>query len=268
MLHTSRDLTSYLVQARDDSCGEIKDLLFDDGTWNVRYMAIDTGNWLPGRKVIIPPHELDPAQFSRDTMHVSLTRRQIENSPPLETDKPVSRQHELKIHGHYRWQPYWTGDVPPGESPQPIEESDLPEESNVARASEDIEPEGDPHLRSINELRDYRIEGTQGRVGKVHDIIVDDGSWMVRHFVVDLDPSVDRSSADESSLRIVPVENVERVEWDQFSVFLDANAEFIRQSPEFDPTLALDQAFDRAMRAVRNRQEKDKRMVPGQDFPS
>ena len=35
--------------------GEVDDLYFDDEDWAIRYLVVDTGGWLSGRKVLISP---------------------------------------------------------------------------------------------------------------------------------------------------------------------------------------------------------------------
>jgi hypothetical protein len=87
--------------------GKVKDFYFDDQHWTVRYLVADTGNWLPGRQVLISPHALVAAIKEDEHIAVDLTRRQIEDSPSLASDKPVSRQFEEAYYAHYGWPSYW-----------------------------------------------------------------------------------------------------------------------------------------------------------------
>ena len=97
------------MRATDGSIVQINDFLFDDEAWTIRWAVIDTGTWLPGRKVLLPPAELGRPDVMQREIPVDLTREQIEGSPSLETDAPVSRRMEGEIYGYYGWQPYWGG---------------------------------------------------------------------------------------------------------------------------------------------------------------
>ena len=87
--------------AEDGEIGRCKDFLFDDEKWTIRYMVADTRKWLPGRKVLISPMSLGAVDWSSRHFQVELTRRQVEDSPPLEEDAPVSRQYEM-IYAFFR----------------------------------------------------------------------------------------------------------------------------------------------------------------------
>jgi hypothetical protein len=99
MWRSSR-LIGYGMRATDGSIGQINDFLFDEEAWTIRWAVIDTGSWLPGRKVLLPPAELGRPDVMRREIPVDLTREQIEGSPSLETDAPVSRRMEGEIYGY------------------------------------------------------------------------------------------------------------------------------------------------------------------------
>jgi hypothetical protein len=94
MLHSIKQLQGTKLGASDGVIGQLKDFYFDDRNWVVRYLVADTGNWLPGRKVLLTPHALDRLDPAGDLLSVRLTRKQIEDSPSMESHKPVSRQYE------------------------------------------------------------------------------------------------------------------------------------------------------------------------------
>lgn len=96
--------------ATDGEIGHVKDFYFDDQNWAVRYLVADTGSWLTGRQVLISPHSLGLLDHQVKLLHVKLTRSQIENSPSIETHKPVSRQYEEEYYRYYDWPFYWQGD--------------------------------------------------------------------------------------------------------------------------------------------------------------
>lgn len=104
----------YTVLAADGDIGEAHDFNFHDDTWFIRYLPVDTDHWLPGRKVLVPPRALRKPNRAGFTFPVALTREQVEKSPDIDTDKPVSRQHELDLHNNFSWPFYWIEPGPGG----------------------------------------------------------------------------------------------------------------------------------------------------------
>src|SRR5690349_16927612 len=89
------ELTGFSVSATDGEIGSINDILFDDTSWRVRYLVIRSGGWLDEQMVLVVPHAFMSADLTERTMHLSLSREQIQQSPAIETDPPVYRQQEL-----------------------------------------------------------------------------------------------------------------------------------------------------------------------------
>ncbi len=58
MLFAVSGLMGCAVQASDGEAGAVKDFLFDDQTWKIRWMVVDAGHWLPGRRVFSTPRLL------------------------------------------------------------------------------------------------------------------------------------------------------------------------------------------------------------------
>src|SRR5580692_9622620 len=110
MLRSLRQLSGNHLGASDGDIGHVKDFYFDDQTWAVRYVVADTGKWLTGREVLLTPHAFSASQPAGKTLFVNLTRKQIEDSPAMETHKPVSRQYEEEYYRYYGWPYYWKGD--------------------------------------------------------------------------------------------------------------------------------------------------------------
>ena len=101
MLRNVKDLRGYRIRASDGVIGKVDDFYFDDETWAIRYLVVDTGTWLSGRKVLISPIALGHAGWMGRQLPVALTRAQVERSPDIDTKKPVSRQHEAQYLGYY-----------------------------------------------------------------------------------------------------------------------------------------------------------------------
>src|ERR1700752_1491790 len=149
MLSSIKKLYRKTLDASDGVIGHVKDFYFDDQQWVVRYVTADTGSWLPGRLVLISPHGFGYFNEDSDRLSVILTRKQIENSPPIELHKPVSRQYEEEYHRFYGWPTYWVGGGRWGVGGFPSSVPDLAMKASLANELHDDE---DPHLRSTHAL--------------------------------------------------------------------------------------------------------------------
>jgi PRC-barrel domain len=84
LLHkTSRMLGCHLV-ADDGEVGHVDDLLVEEGTWAVRYLVIDTSNWIGGKTVLISVGVISGMDSSSRTIRAQLTRAQVKASPSID----------------------------------------------------------------------------------------------------------------------------------------------------------------------------------------
>jgi len=103
MLSKAKTLTGYKLHSLDGEIGKVKEFYFDDHHWTIRYLVADTGNWLTGRQVLISPYALVAVSQEEQHIVINLTKKQIEDSPSLNSDRPVSRRFEEAYYGYYGW---------------------------------------------------------------------------------------------------------------------------------------------------------------------
>jgi sporulation protein YlmC with PRC-barrel domain len=221
MLHKTKTLEGYKLDSLDGEIGHVQGFYFDDQHWTIRYLIADTGNWLSGRQVLISPYALVAAIKEEEHIAVALTKKQIENSPPLNSDKPVSRQFEESFYGYYGWPTYWGGSAMWGYSPYLIRDRER------WRKSSQQEKAWDPHLRSTRDVSGYHIEAADGEIGHVEDFVIDDETWAIRYLIVNT------SNWWTGKKVLVSPQWIERVSWDESKVFIKLTREAIKQSPEF-----------------------------------
>ena len=226
MLRSVKQLYGDKLDASDGEIGHVKDFYFDDQNWAVRYVVADTGSWLPGRQVLISPHAFGSLHQAGKLLVVNLTRKQIENSPSIESHLPVSRQYEEEYYRYYGWPYYWQGDGLWGLSGFPILElpaKPLPSEPAVAFGPQ---PErADAHLRSTQAVDGYHLQASDGIIGHVCDFMMDDENWAIRQLVVKIGH---RFSGKEVEL---PASSVQGISWDESKVFVNLTREAVEQSP-------------------------------------
>jgi hypothetical protein len=236
MLRSIKQFQGDKLGASDGEIGHVKDFYFDDQNWAVRYVVADTGSWLPGRQVLISPRAFRRLLQLEKVLRVKLTKKQIEDSPAIETHKTVSRQYEEEYHRHYGWPFYWQGDALWGMSDVPFME--LPSGPPPADPTPAHGPHGksaDAHLRGTQALTGYAIQGTDGVAGHICDFMMDGQSWQICELVV---KTGHRFSGKEVR---IPTSKVNRVSYDQSTVFLNMTKEAIEQSspPDLAPVSAL-----------------------------
>lgn len=237
MLHSANTLKGYKLDSLDGEMGRVQDLYFDDGYWTVRYLVADTGNWLSGRQVLISPHALVAAIKDEQHIAVDLTKKQIEESPPISADNPVSRQNELDYYRHYGWGTYWGGPLAWGAYPYPYPAL-APAPKEVEPPAVEEEKQSDSHLRSAEELDGYHIQATDDEIGHVEDFIIDDVTWAIRYLIVDT-----RNWWPGKKVLISP-EWLDHVSWVESKMFVKLTRDAIKQAPEYSDVSSLNREYE------------------------
>ncbi|HQR34949.1 MAG TPA: PRC-barrel domain-containing protein [Blastocatellia bacterium] len=107
-LRSTQEVASYNIAAMDGEIGHIKDFILEDDSWTIRYLAIDTRNWLSGKKVLVSPQWVSSVDWAQGKVHVNLSREGIKESPEYEHSKLISREYEQQLYQHYRQPDYWS----------------------------------------------------------------------------------------------------------------------------------------------------------------
>ena len=238
MKYSIKHLKGYAIGTTDDDIGEVDDFYFDDESWTVRYLVAETGGWFSNRKVLISLFALGKVDLARERLNVALTKKQVEESPSIDTDKPVSRQHEASYSDYYRYPYYWGGPYLWGPITAPRLAGAAQKRNEEARA--DREEANDLHLRSANKVSDYHIEATDGDIGHVEDFIVDGETWEIRYMVVDT------TNWWAGKKVLVAPQWIGRVSWSDSKVYIDLPRETIKNGPEYHPD-ALNRKYEETL---------------------
>src|SRR5918999_517555 len=238
MLRRVESLRRFSIGAKDGEIGKVVEFFFDDAKWTIRYLVADTGGWLSGRKVLISPIFFGAVDWDSHRFNVNLTREQVENSPSIDTDRPVSRQHESSYHDYYNYPYYWAGAglwepiaLPSGDA-QPAAAGPVAAALRQQSDSEDI------HLRSTKDIAGSYIETNDGDLGHVQDFIIDDQNWVIRYLLIDTS-----NWWPGKKVLISPEWVNDMVETDS-RVYVDLSQEQIKTSPEYDETTVLDRDYE------------------------
>lgn len=220
-----RKLETAEVRARDGVVGRIDDLLFDDATWTVRYVVVDTGRWLASRRVLLAPHTINGHAADTNRVTVDLTQDQIRTSPEASSDE-VTREHEARLHEHYRWPVYWAP------LHTPFAADAIPPPAAFERPAPRVpsaEVGNDPHLRSARHVRGYRLAATDGAIGTAEDFLLEPQSWRIVFLVVDTNGWLPGGKI------LLEPHTVERVSWTESRIFVNEERAVVKTHPPYSP---------------------------------
>jgi uncharacterized protein YrrD len=225
MVFSLRSMIGYPIRANDGDLGTVLDFYFDDVTWTIRYMVAETGTRPSGRKVLISLVALGKPDWKSRTFSVNLTCDQVRNSPDINTEMPVYRQHEVELHEYYQWPRYWEGGYGGtfGITPFPLFENNSGKESSGSKQV------GDPHLRSTHNVTGCHILATDGGVGYVGDFVVDGETWTLRDLVVNTGKWLPGKKV------LISPAWIKSFNLADSSICIDRSREAVKNCPEFDP---------------------------------
>jgi len=247
MLRRLKELEGYAIRATDGVIGQVTDFLFEDESWAVRYLIVYTGNWLSNRTVLISPIAIGQPIWSNRTLRVPMTMEQVRNSPDVDTNKPVSRQYELGYFDYYGYRPYfWGASALWGASDYPgaLQAGAGRGESGVephtvaadrARVAHEIDQHrnDDPHLRSANAVMHYHAEASDGGIGHVQGLLIDEETWAIRYLIVDT------SNWWPGHRVLIAPQWIRGVSWSERRVSLNLTRESVRGSPPYNSAASL-----------------------------
>lgn len=262
MLHSVQSILGFTIGATDGEIGKVKDVYFDSKTWKVRYLVVETGNWLVGRKVLLSPVAFQSIMWDSKTLPSDLSRERIKHSPDIDTEQPVSRQAETDLHDHYSWPikdgagiGFMTtgmvgGVVAPG---VPFEERISEEMRNHEDDTiSDRGPESENHnshtpdnsdtLRSFKNFAGYRIQAAGGEdVGEVEDLIIESSSWNIPFLVIETGKwySGDKIMASTNTISTAQYENS--------TIRIEQPLDAFRECPAFNHDQPIDQEFEQKL---------------------
>jgi hypothetical protein len=237
MLWVASVLNDYTIEASDGRLGTVIDFLFEDASWVIRWLVADTGNWLSGRKVLLPLSALGQPDSAQRQFPVKLTMQQVKDSPDIDTDRPVSRQQETHVYDYYwgsSFSPAGGGTATPFVAPLSVAGS----KPRGAVGAESQHKAGDPHLRSIEAVTGYHVHAVDGKIGHVEDFLVDDGGWSIRYIAVDT-----RNWWPGKRVLISP-RSVQTIDWAQRLMNLDVDRQKVKDSPPYDSAMTVDRAHE------------------------
>jgi sporulation protein YlmC with PRC-barrel domain len=236
MKRSLKDLSGYTIETKDGEKGKVKDFLFDENQWIVRYLEADFGSLFSSEKLLIPKVFLDSPDWRKMLFPLKLKQADFQKCPKPKDRMPVSRKLEEEIYEFYRLNPYWVraymesaGNIFP---PRPIK---IPSNDTTERKIDSI-------LRSFEEVKGYHINAIDGKLGHIEDIIIDDTDWQLIYVVIDT-----KNWLPWSKKVIIAVDWMDRISYINREVNIKLSTETIKNAPEFGSMNLVDIDFEKSL---------------------
>ena len=218
-LQSVQHLEHCTLHAVDGAIGTVEALYFDEVDWAVRYLLVDTGGWLRGRRVLISPVAVGEIRAEEQVIFIELTRAQIETSPPLDPDQAVSRRYEEAYYRHYDWPVYW-------------------EESRGFGAGLAQGSQQEKRLQRTARVEGCLTVAADGAIGAVRDIFVDIRYWVIRYLEIEM------RGIRPGRHVLVNTGWIERVNWVDRIVNIDLACAAIHAAPAFDASRDISRDYE------------------------
>ncbi len=228
----------YAIQGKDGLKGKVKDFLFDEEGWIVRYLDADFKELKKEERILIPTSSLQETDWQEEIFHTGLNSDEIESSPTLKEELPVSRKYEQELNKHYNLDVYWpfmyhaSVGAPVLYPPRPLRTpSKMVDEEEI-----------DTSLRSFSEVKGYHIRAKDDTLGEVIDLIVDDEDWQIVYMIADTS-----RWRPWSKQVILSVNWLEKIRYMGREVSVDLTTSQVKDAPEFDPSHPIDMDYEKVL---------------------
>lgn len=238
MKRSLKNITGYSVEMLDGPKGKVKDFLFDEESWIIRYLEVGFGNLFKDKRILIPKTFLKDPDWNKEHFPVNLDQKDVESCPDLDERAPVSRAYEKKLSEHYEIDYYWpTLYAPPVVTTPYYPPRPLHSPSKIVD-EEDI----DTSLRSFVEVKGYHIRATDGKLGHVADMIVDDEDWQIVYLIIDTS-----NWRPWSKVVILSIDWMESISYTNRAVTINLESEHIKNAPEYNPAHPIDMDYEKVL---------------------
>jgi hypothetical protein len=257
MLRNMKELEGFAISATDGVLGQVRDFYFDDESWVVRYFVVETGVWHANRSTLISPMAMGVPNWTEKLIPAALTQEQVKNGPDIDTDKPVSRQHEIGYSGYYGYPNYWGGGGLWGAGMYPdvlqagldqaaVERTNQPPRRLAGHAKSktgEARRQNDLHLRSANNVMRYYVHATDGDIGHVQGILVEEKTWAIRYIIVNT------SNWWLGHEVLIAPEWVDDVYWAESKLMVALTRASIKEAPEYDSKVPITREHEKILHA-------------------
>jgi hypothetical protein len=260
MLWKTSALKGLHIISDDGDAGVLEQLLFDDRNGAIRYIVIDIDTHHAYKRKLLSP--IAVYKISKNGLHVKVSSQLLRNSPDIDTAAPVSRQMEEALHKYYSLPCYWLfpesytllgGAIYPGISipyAYPAAGDDIEFSDIYSRESHLENTSSSSHLRLTNEVKGYLAIATDGEIGPLVDVFIDDKQWIIKFLIMDTGHFFPGRKV------LLPYLMVKKIEWTNASINVSADRKTIRESPVYNQEYPVTEEFAKRLLGYYNPEKK------------
>jgi hypothetical protein len=230
------------LAAQDGDAGVIQDFLFSDEDWVVRYLVAALPGPL-GRRILVSPIALEEVTAEPGEFRIRLPLEQLEQTPDVAEDEPITRAWETTYFRFYAWPVYWGGGGATGfwggsqfpgvlmGAPVPVEPAPAPPEA---------EAEQESRLHRAADFRGYSVLSADGEeLGQVDDFVMDDATWRLAFVGV----------YAGGRRVLVPIECCDHGGWAENRMNTHLTRQAVETAPDWEPLEVIPEEYERHLRA-------------------
>lgn len=231
-------LIGFSIETTDGMNGKVKDVIFDEDKWIVRYLEVDFGSFFKDKRVIIPVQLIDKALWENEVFSLNISKNAVEKAPKPADKLTVSREYERRLSEFYDYQGYWlSGYMAPG-YPGLL----LPARPIRVPAKKISKEDLDTSLRSFREIEGYRIVATDGNIGHVEDLMADDIDWQLTYLVIDTS-----NWKPWSKKVLLSIQWLDEISYVSKEATVNLHSDVIKGAPEFDTGKPLEEPYEKEL---------------------
>lgn len=231
-------MKEYRVSTSDEDAYRLVDVLFDETSWKVRHFIVRTSSWLVNHQVLLTPNLIAGFRDDDQTLLLSATSKEVQDSPGVDTVMPISKESELLIAKYWQWA------LPEEDAPllSDVGHSIKKEANESIRASSENAVTTQVQVRSAEEVTGYHIHAPDGHLGHVEGFIFDDSNWSIQFLIVDT-----RNWLPAKKV-LLPVKGIGEIQWASTSITVTPTREKIKSAPAYDDELSLTTEDEKSIR--------------------
>jgi hypothetical protein len=227
------DLNAYNCEAADGKIGPYGDIYFDASRFAVRFLVVNTQEWLTGRKVLLSPFTIGTIDEQNQLIYIELDRQQIRNSPPLGADQPVTRRYEEQYFKYYGWPPYWDNISWP--HTRLLRASSI----SATRPNRSLPSHSENHLHRASQILGYGVAVAEGRIGKLSDFVIDTHYWVIRYMEIDT-----RNYLNSKKYALITPSMLLGIDWPEKDISVDVSRKTMQNAPPYDVNKPISRDYE------------------------
>jgi uncharacterized protein YrrD len=234
MLRRASEIIGCDIVSTDGVAGHVYDLLFDEDSWQFRFLVVDIGNWFKGRRLVVSFDVVEEIDEGQRKVCVPLSKDDIEKSPSMSTQSTVEAEAEALLGKVWMWTPNSAEYIPP-------EVRRILETEATVGEKLQVEDSVKSHLRSFRETDGYHIAASDGDIGHLRDLLADVDTQVIKYLAINAGNWLLQRNV------VVPAAALESIHWADQRVHLSLKCEEVRHSPEYDPDEPVAHAYEQAL---------------------